>query len=255
MIRNSFIDFEQKYVMVTGATSGIGRAISVLLSRQNARVLLLGRDEKRLSEVVNGLTGTGHQTLCQDLQDAASVEVLLKERVKTIGRIYGLCHCAGIAETRPLANAKANGVKAMFDINVVAGIEIARVVSRRDVTDEAGGSFLFISSVYGMVGKPGQIGYSASKGAVAAFARSMAVELSRRNIRVNVLSPGLVKTNMTQKAFSLLSEEQVKAIEDAHPLGVGKPEDVARAAVFLLAPQSAWITGTNLVVDGGYTAL
>jgi len=254
MISNPFVDFEQKLVMVTGATSGIGRAISMELSRQNARIILLGRDEKKLAEVIKELNGTGHHALCLDLRDVASIDSLLKETAKTIGRIYGLCHCAGIVETRPLASARADGIKAMFDINVVAGIEIARVVSRRDVIDEAGGSFLFISSVYGMVGKPGQIGYSASKGAVVAAARAMAVELARRNIRVNVLSPGLVKTNMTQKAFSLFSEEQVKAIADAHPLGVGKPEDVGRAAVFLLAPQNVWITGTNLVIDGGYTA-
>ena len=254
MSSNPFIDFEQKYVVVTGATSGIGRAISVELSRHNARVILLGRDEKGLAEAVNELGGTGHHTLCLDLRQVASIDSVLKETVKTIGRIYGLCHCAGIGETRPLAAARADGIKAMYDINVVAGIELARVVSRRDIIAENGGSFLFIASVYSMVGMPGQIGYSASKGAVVAAARSMAVELARRNIRVNVLSPGLIKTKMTQKAFSLLSEEQVKTIEEAHPLGVGKPEDVGRAAVFLLAPQSAWITGTNLVIDGGYTA-
>jgi len=249
-----FIDFEQKYVLVTGATSGIGLAISIELSRQNARVILLGRDEKKLAEALNELCGTGHHTLCIDLRQIASFDFLLKETVKTIGRIYGLCHCAGIVETRPLASAKADGIKAMYDINVVAGIELARIVSRRNMIDENGGSFLFISSVYSMVGMPGQIGYSASKGAVVAAARSMAIELARRNIRVNILSPGLIKTKMTQKAFSLLSEEQVKTIEDAHPLGVGKPEDVGRAAVFLLAPQTVWISGTNLVIDGGYTA-
>jgi NAD(P)-dependent dehydrogenase (short-subunit alcohol dehydrogenase family) len=82
----------------------------------------------------------------------------------------------------------------------------------------------------------------------------MAIELARRRIRVNTLSPGLVHTPMTDAAFSLLSPEQVRAIEDAHPLGTGSPDDVARAAAFLLAPQSTWITGTDLVIDGGYTA-
>lgn len=254
MTRKHFVDFEQKYVLVTGATSGIGRAISMELSRQNARVILLGRDEKKLAETLQELSGTGHRILCLDLSDVSSIGPLLKETVKTIGRIYGFCHCAGIVETRPLASSSADGIQAMFDIHVVAGIEIVRFVSRRDVIDETGGSFLFISSVYGLVGKPGQIGYSASKGAVVAAARSMAVELARRNIRVNVLSPGLVMTNMTKKAFSHFSEEQVNAIINAHPLGVGKPEDVARAAIFLLAPQNVWITGANLVVDGGYTA-
>ena len=174
------------------------------------------------------------------------MDALLKETVKKIGRIYGLCHCAGIVETRPLASARAEGIKAMYDINVVAGIELARVLSRRDVIDEHGGSFLFISSVYSMAGhaRPDRL-QRIERGYIVAASRAMAIELARRNIRVNVLSPGLIKTKMTRDAFSLLSEDQVKAIEDAHPLGVGKPEDVARAAVFLLAPQNKWITGTN----------
>jgi NAD(P)-dependent dehydrogenase (short-subunit alcohol dehydrogenase family) len=101
---------------------------------------------------------------------------------------------------------------------------------------------------------PGQIGYCATKGGVAAAVRAMAVELARRKIRVNTLSPGLVRTSMTDAALSLLSERQVKDIEEAHPLGTGTPEDVARAAAFLLAPQNPWITGAELVIDGGYTA-
>jgi NAD(P)-dependent dehydrogenase (short-subunit alcohol dehydrogenase family) len=102
---------------------------------------------------------------------------------------------------------------------------------------------------------PGEVSYSASKGAILAASRAMAVELARRKIRVNTLSPGLVKTGMTDVAFSVLSEKHRKELEDDHPLGIGTPEDVARAAVFLLAPQNTWITGINLVIDGGYTAL
>lgn len=119
---------------------------------------------------------------------------------------------------------------------------------------EDGGAMLLIASIYGHVGQPGQISYSASKGALLAASRAMAVELARRKIRVNTLSPGLVHTPLSDGALSQLSEEQVHRLEEAFPLGTGKPEDVARAAVFLLAPQSAWITGTDIVIDGGYTA-
>jgi len=142
----------------------------------------------------------------------------------------------------------------MMEVNLLAGLALARVVSRRDVMTEGEGSLLFISSVYGRVGKAGQVGYSATKGAVSAAVRSMALEMARRKIRVNALSPGLVRTEMTEKAFALLSQAQVEEIEKAHPLGVGTPEDVARAAAFLLSPLSRWITGIDLMIDGGYTA-
>ena len=113
---------------------------------------------------------------------------------------------------------------------------------------------MFISSVYGQVGMPGQIGYCASKGALVAAARAMAIELARRHVRVNCVSPGLVFTAMTEKAFSLLSQDQVEKIKGAYPLGPGRPEDVARAVVFLLSPGTPWITGVDLPVDGGFTA-
>jgi len=173
---------------------------------------------------------------------------------KEIGRIYGLCHCAGIVETRPLSSYKIEGLNAMMNINVTAGIELARVICRRDLMEETGGSILFVSSIYGHVGMPGQIVYSASKGAISAAARAMAMELARRNIRVNIISPGLIRTPMVEESFSKLSADQVKKIEESFPLGTGRPEDVAKAACFLLAPQSRWITGIDMVVDGGYTA-
>ena len=113
---------------------------------------------------------------------------------------------------------------------------------------------LFISSVYGRVGMPGQIGYCATKGAVAAAVRALAVELARRNVRANCISPGLVFTQMTKRSLEMLSAEHVERLKASYPLGPGTPQDVARAAVFLLAPATRWITGADLAVDGGFTA-
>jgi NAD(P)-dependent dehydrogenase (short-subunit alcohol dehydrogenase family) len=149
---------------------------------------------------------------------------------------------------------KPEGLRTMLEVNLTAGIEMARAVTRRDVMTEEGGSILFISSIYGRVGMPAEIGYSATKGAVTAAARSMAIELARRKVRVNTLSPGFIHTPMTDQALSVLSDEQKRVLQESYPLGPGTPEEVARAAVFLLAPQNSWITGTDLVVDGGYTA-
>lgn len=249
-----FIDFKKKWVVVTGASSGLGQAIAVQLGGLDAKLILIGRNLERLKETATQLETADYRILCLDLFNHSEIFNEFKEIIKNIGHIYGLCHCAGIVETRPLSSFKADGLISMLDINLISGLELARIVCRRDIMEEEGGSILFISSIYGKVGMAGQIGYSASKGAVIAAARSMAIELARKRIRVNTLSPGLVRTAMTDKAFSLLSEEQVGAIEKTFPLGTGTPEDVARAAAFLLAPQNSWITGVNMIIDGGYTA-
>lgn len=249
-----FIDYQGMRVLVSGASSGIGRAIAVELSRRGASLILVGRDRERLQETSAQLDDGTHHILVLDLKRGEEVFTQVKAFAAATGRIYALCHSAGIVETLPLPAMQAERLRQLMDVNLIAGIELAKAVSRKDIMEPDGGSILFISSVYSEVGAAGQIGYCASKGAVNAAVRAMAVELARRNIRVNSLSPGMVRTAMTEKAHSVLSESQVKALRDAHPLGIGFPEDVARAAVFLLAPQNRWITGINLIVDGGYTA-
>lgn len=254
MTHEPFVNFQGKKVLVSGASSGFGRAICVELSRRGAGLILLGRNQERLQITKDYLEGGDHHLLCVDLTSLADIYEKVKAFSGQSGRIYGLCHCAGVVETRPLNAIRLSGLRHMMDINFLAGIELARAVSRRDVMEESGGSILLISSVYGHVGMPGQIGYCGSKGAVNAAVRAMAIELARRKVRVNTLSPGLVRTSMTEGAFSRLSPEQGKKIEDAHPLGIGTKEDVARAATFLLAPQNSWITGSDLIIDGGFSA-
>jgi NAD(P)-dependent dehydrogenase (short-subunit alcohol dehydrogenase family) len=250
----SFIDFSGKTVIVTGASSGIGRAISIELSRHGASLVLVGRDHTRLMDTASLLGSGFYHIVILDLREHAAILPRVQEVAREAGRLYGLCHSAGIVKTRPLSSSRVEDLKSMLDVNLTSGLELARAVCRRDIMEEQGGSILFISSIYALVGMPGQIAYSATKGAVSAAARSMAVELARRKIRVNTISPGLVPTSMTASALCLLSQEQVTNLEKAHPLGPGRPEDVARAAAFLLAPQSSWITGADLVVDGGFTA-
>lgn len=251
---SNFLDFAGRWVVVTGASSGLGRAIAIELARQRARLVLAGRDTKRLADTAAQLGNTEHRVLALDLTDHAAIQPAIMQMRDQTGPLWGACHAAGIVDTRPLAINTPAVVQKQLDINLLAGLELARVVCRRDVITTEGGSLLFVSSVYGQVGNAGQIGYCATKGAVVAAVRAMAVELARREIRVNCLSPGLVLTEMTRKAFESLSAEHVDRLKAAHPLGVGEPEDVGRAAAFLLAPGTRWITGADLVVDGGYTA-
>jgi NAD(P)-dependent dehydrogenase (short-subunit alcohol dehydrogenase family) len=250
----SFLDFGDRWVVVTGASSGLGRAVAIELARHGARVILIGRDEARLAETAAAIAETECRVLCLDLTRHDSIAPEIVRIQKETGPIYGMCHAAGVVETRPLQANKVEVIQRQLDVNLLAGLELARAVCRRDVMTQEGGSLLFISSVYGHVGMPGQIGYCASKGAVAAAVRAMAMELARRNIRVNSLSPGLVFTGMTEQALGLLSAEHVERLKATYPLGPGQPEDVARAAVFLLAPGTRWITGADLAVDGGFTA-
>jgi NAD(P)-dependent dehydrogenase (short-subunit alcohol dehydrogenase family) len=249
-----FLDFDGRVVVVTGASSGIGRACAIELAAQGARVVGIGRNERRLDETYGQLRGSGHRRVVLDLEQPEQISPVLRRLVEETGPVYGLCHAAGVVATNPLGTTTVDVVERMMRVNLVAALELARVVTRRDVMTANEGSLLFLSSVYARAGAAGEAAYSAAKGAMAAAVRSMAVELARRHVRVNTISPGLVRTPMTAAALADLSSAQVEAIERKHLLGPGTPADVARAAVFLLSPATAWITGADLAVDGGYSA-
>lgn len=246
--------FEGKTIVVSGASSGIGRAVAVHLARQGAGLVLIGRDQARLEDTARQAGAQVSRIVQLDLTEVTAIMPAVKAAVSAVGRLYGLCHAAGTIDTLALSATSPEKLQAMIQVNYLAGMELARTITRRDIINEDGGSVLFLSSICTIIGAPGRVAYSGGKGAVTAAARAMAIELARRLIRVNVLSPGIVRTEMTEKSFYGLSVQQIQTIKETHPLGFGSPEDVARAAVFLLSPENKWITGSDLVIDGGCSA-
>ena len=243
-----------KTILITGASSGIGRSCAVQCSKMGASLLLMGRNVDELNRTVSELQpGTKVEMIVADFSKIVDLELVIAEKILTIGKIAGFIHCAGVEKTLPLKKQTSEVFQSIFDINVLAGFELAKIISLKKYKAEKA-SFVFIASVAGMVGESGKTIYSASKGAVISGARSMSMELARSDIRVNSISPAMVKTPILEKMFDGIGEEASQNIIKKHPLGIGEPEDVANACVFLLSDAAKWITGTNLVVDGGYTA-
>ena len=243
-----------KTILITGASSGIGRSCAVQCSKMGASLLLMGRNVDELNRTVSELQpGTKVEIIVADFSKMVDLELVIAEKILTIGKIAGFIHCAGVEKTLPLKKQTSEVFQSIFDINVFAGFELAKIISLKKYKAEKA-SFVFIASVAGMVGESGKTIYSASKGAVISGARSMSMELARSDIRVNSISPAMVKTPILEKMFDGIGEEASQNIIKKHPLGIGEPEDVANACVFLLSDAAKWITGTNLVIDGGYTA-
>nr|WP_315030675.1 SDR family oxidoreductase [uncultured Chryseobacterium sp.] len=245
---------KNKIILITGASSGIGRSCSVECSNAGAGLILMGRNEEELQKTVAMLApGTQVEIILTDITQSENLEELISEKVSAMGKISGFIHSAGIEKTLPFKKHTSQLYHDIFAVNVIAGFEIAKILALKKNKTETS-SFVFISSVAGMVGEIGKAAYSSSKGAVISGARSMAMELSRSNIRVNSISPAMINTPILEKMFNSIGEAAAEEILKKHPMGIGKPEDIANACIFLLSDAAAWITGSNLVVDGGYSA-
>jgi NAD(P)-dependent dehydrogenase (short-subunit alcohol dehydrogenase family) len=180
------------------------------------------------------------------------IDTLVKDVVAGAGPLYGFVHCAGIQAVMPARVLTVSAWREIFAVNTESGLAVAKSFSSKKIRDDNGGSIVFISSVVGLVGSPGATAYSMSKSALHGVARSLAIEFAAKRIRVNCIAPGFVRTPMFERGEKLWNDAQRAAVEAQHPLGFGSPEDVANAAAFLCADAGRWITGTILVVDGGY---
>ena len=250
---NNPFSLHEKNILITGASSGIGRQCALLCSLMGANVILVARNEERLKQTFLQLHSGSHFYYSQDTTQYNQLESIIKKSVNKLGKIDGFIHSAGIEKTIPLKMMKPEIYRELFDVNVISGFEIAKILSKKKYSNNDA-SFVFIASIMGILGQSGKVGYCCSKGALIAGMKAMALELANKNIRVNCISPAIVETEMTKKLFENLSKHTKETISKMHPLGFGKPEDVANACIYLLSNASRWITGTNMIIDGGYSA-
>lgn len=242
-------------IIITGASSGIGQQIAILCSQMGARVALIGRNEERLNETLSQMEGEGHLSMSFDLTNTEVIKDLVSDIVSNLGPIDGLVCCAGISGILPLKLMTVELQEQYFRTNVYATIELTRQVLGMKNVRKEGASVIFFSSVMGVVGENAKSLYSMTKGALISASRSLAVEYARKKIRVNCISPGVVITPINSNQPYIADPEKRAVLEAKHPLGLGQTRDIANACVFLLSDASRWMTGQNLVIDGGYSAI
>lgn len=246
------LDLSGKNVLVTGASSGIGRAIAIHLSKIGAQVILVSRNEEKLHVTLSKMEGDHHSIYAFDLKEIDHIEGLIEKIVNQQGKLNGLVHCAGIGDMRPLQMTKYDFIHDMMLLNFYAFIELCRVVAKKNNHAEPS-SFVAISSVRSYRGDKSMVAYCASKGALESAIRAMARELAAKNIRVNSIVPGFIKTEMIDAYIEAASNEEFqKHVLANQYLGLGDPVDIANAAAYLLSDASKFVTGTGLIIDGGY---
>lgn len=235
-----------KTVLVTGASSGIGRAAAIECSEFGARLVVTGRNPERLQETFSRLSGEGHKRIIAELTDSADVNRLVEE----CPELNGLVLCAGIGMTLPFQFCTRDKIDPVFETNFFAPVELMRTLTRKKRIAKSS-SVVIVASIGGVMKfSAGNSIYGASKAALDSFVKFTALELASKSIRVNAVNPGMTNTPLIDRGT--LTAEQFAADALKYPLKrYGEPEDVAHGIVYLLSDASSWVTGHSLVIDGG----
>ena len=241
---------KNKVVVISGGHLVLA---AITCSMMGAKVALIGRNKERPEETHKQLEGDGHLVVSYDLTDFEHQKELVSGIVVQMGMIDGLVNCAGISTTLPFKLMTPEKLEEFFKTNVYAAIELTRQVLNVKNVNKQGASVIFFASVMGCVGENAKSLYSLTKGALISGSRSLAIEYAPKKIRVNVISPGVIETPINKNQPYLADPERRKATEALHPLGIGNTDDIAKACIYLLSDASRWLTGQNLIVDGGYT--
>lgn len=237
---------EGKTILITGASSGIGKGAAIECSKMGAKVIITARSEERLKETLLQMEGEGHEMRVCDLSDNYAIKAM----VDTLPELQGVINNAGFTVIQPIPFINEEVFLDIMQVNTMAPVLTLKYLMKKKKL-KSGASIVFTSSLAG-IGKMsvGNTMYGCSKGAISAFIQGAAKELAPKNIRVNAVCPGLVDSQIL--ASGTITDEQIKQTLELYPLGrSGKPEDVAWAMIYLLSDASSWITGVNLPVDGG----
>ena len=249
---NSYNPFslEGKTILVTGASSGIGRAIAIECSKMGATVVITGRNSERLQATLNMMEGDGHSAVCGDL----SVESDINNLVEQLPTLNGIVHCAGVADRTLSKTIREKDIQRVMSANFDGPVLLQRaVLKKKKIASKA--SIVFMASRAPFAPTVGNGLYSASKGALIAYAKVLGLELAPQLIRVNCICPAMVWTELVQRDAQLMGVDYHEA-EKSYPLKrYGKPEDIAYLSVYLLSDCSEWMTGSSIDITGGANSL
>jgi NAD(P)-dependent dehydrogenase (short-subunit alcohol dehydrogenase family) len=248
--RVSVISLLNKKILVTGASSGIGRSTAIMLAGLGAQVIITGRNKENLETTFARLnTHAGHKQICADLTSLDDI----KNMVLQMDAIDGFVHCCGQVMPVPVKFIKQSQLQDIFGVNYFSAVHtVAELLKQKKLNN--GGSVVFISSVSTLHAYFGGAPYISSKAALEGYAKALALELVQKRIRVNVLQPALIKTVIYESTVgAAINDDEIQKMIFQYPLGIGEPDDVAHAVSFFISDQSKWITGSFLKMDGGLT--
>lgn len=243
---NAF-DLSNKNILVTGASSGLGRQCAITISRHGGKLIITGRNKDKLKETFKQLKGDAHEMIPADLTKEEDTKALVEKLPKLNGVIFS----TGISDLSPARFITNQSIERTFKISFDASVLLTSQLLANKKLTKGNCSLLYISSISTRYPFVGGAMYISAKAALEGYARVLALELAPRRIRSNCIAPAFVKTPMLDGTAENYSQEAVKKIEDQQVLGLGEPEDVANTAVFYMSDASKWITATNLILGGG----
>jgi NAD(P)-dependent dehydrogenase (short-subunit alcohol dehydrogenase family) len=242
----SAFSLENKTILVTGASSGLGQSTAIECSKAGAKLVITGKNTDRLNNTYNLLEGENHIQVPIDLLDKDKIG----ESINSLPPLDGVALCAGITKTIPVKFITNEDINEIFQINLISSMQLIQKLLKQKKINK-GGSIVFISSISTAYADKGNSIYAASKGGINSFMKVLALELASQKINANCIQPGMIPTGML--AAGVITEDQLIEEKKNYPLGFGEPTDIANGIIYLLSDAAKWVTGTILTIDGGVT--